>query len=185
LPEWSQELTSVGHPLEVIIRYGSMEKKITGNPEDVAKAVLSFLTSQIPELELASRLVLSADLNRLAEASEGVLAVTPEGVVVTVSTETLADRELLLLHLAKQKIAEMAGKSESDTVQASNLIAQTKRSSGTVAGRLSELSAESLVERRGKGEYRITTLGLHVFQEQVLPKLKKNQGGVDYVRSSN
>jgi hypothetical protein len=155
-----------------------MEKKVGGNPEDVAKAVLSFLTSLIPQLELASRLVLSADLSKIAKACEGALAITPEGVVVTVSTEGLADRELLLLHLAKQKIAEMTAKSETDTVQASDLTAATKRSSGTVAGRLSELCAESLAERKGKGEYRITTLGLHVFQEQVLSKLQKNRGGV-------
>jgi len=155
-----------------------MEKKITGSPEDVAKTVLSFLTSLIPQLELATRLVLSVDLSKIAKACEGVVAITPEGVVVTVSTEGLADRELLLLHLTKQKIAEMTGKSESDTVQASDLIAATKRSSGTVGGRLSELCAESLVERKGKGEYHITTLGLHLFQEQVLSKLKKNQGGV-------
>lgn len=178
MSERFQELTSVGYPLEVTIRYGSTEKKITGGPEDVAKAVLSFLTSLIPQMELASRLVLSVDLSKIAEACEGTLAITPEGVVVTASTEGLADRELLLLHLAKQKIAEMTGKSQRDTVQAADLTAATKRSAGTVAGRLSELCAESLVERKGKGEYRITTLGLHLFQEQVLPKLKKNQGGV-------
>jgi hypothetical protein len=171
----SQELASVGYPLEVTIRYGSVEKKITGAPADVTKAVITFLTSLIPQLELAARLVLSVDLGKIAEACEGALAITPEGVVVTGSTEGLADRELLLLHLAKQKIAEMTGKSESDTVQVSDLTVATKRSGGTVAGRLSELCAESLVERKGKGEYRITTLGLHLFQEQVLSKLKKNQ----------
>ena len=160
------------------IRYGSLGKKITGDPEDVAKTVLSFLMSLVPQLELASRLVLSVDLSKIAKTCEGIVAITPEGVVVTASTEGLADRELLLFQLAKQKIAQMMGKSESDTVQASDLIAATKRSGGTVAGRLSELCSESLAERKGKGEYRVTTLGLHIFQEQVIPKLKKNQGGV-------
>jgi len=162
----------------VTIRYGSLEKKITGDPEDVAKTVLSFLMSLVPQLELASRLVLSVDLSKIAKTCEGIVAITPEGVVVTASTEGLADRELLLFQLAKQKIAQMMGKSESDTVQASDLISATKRSGGTVAGRLSELCSESLAERKGKGEYRVTTLGLHIFQEQVIPKLKKNQGGV-------
>jgi len=162
----------------VTIRYGSLGKKITGDPEDVAKTVLSFLMSLVPQLELASRLVLSVDLSKIAKTCEGIVAITPEGVVVTASTEGLADRELLLFQLAKQKIAQMMGKSESDTVQASDLIAATKRSGGTVAGRLSELCSESLAERKGKGEYRVTTLGLHIFQEQVIPKLKKNQGGV-------
>ena len=178
MSERSQELASLGHPLEVTIRYGSVEKKVVGDPDNVARIVFSFLTSLIPQLELASRLVLSADLSRIASECEGAVAITPEGVVITTSTEHLADRELLLLHLVKQKIAEMTGKSGNDTVQASVLIAATKRSSGTVAGRLSELCTEGLAERKGKGEYHVTTLGLHIFQEQVLPKLKKNKGGV-------
>ena len=173
----SQQLTSLGQSLEVTIRYGSLEKKMIGRPEDVGKAVLSFLTSVIPQLELASRLVLSIDLERIAKACEGIVAVTPEGVVATVPVESLSDRELLLFHLAREKITQMTGKSENDTVLASNLIAATKRSGGTVAGRLSELCAESLAERKGKGEYHITTLGLHVFEEQIVPKLKKSQGG--------
>jgi len=172
MPEGQQELTSLPHSLEITLRYGSLEKKITGSPEQVAQDVLSFLNSVIPQLELASRLSLSVEIGTLAKACEGVLAVTPEGVVVTVPVDMLADRELLLLHLAKASITHLLGRSEKDLVQSADLVASTKKSAGTVAGRLSELCGESLAERKGKGEYRATTLGLHVFQEQVLPKLK-------------
>jgi Mn-dependent DtxR family transcriptional regulator len=172
LLERHQQLSNVGQPIEVTIKYGTLEKKITGPPEQVAKEVFSFLTKTIPELELASHLALSVDLNELAKACEGVLAVTPEGVVATIPLDNLADRELILFHLAKARIAQMLGKSEKDFVQSADLIAATKRTSGTVAGRLSELCAENLTERKGKGEYRATTLGLHIFREQVLPKLK-------------
>ncbi len=172
MPEGQQELTSIGQPLEVIIKYGNLEKKITGQPDQVAKEAFAFLTKVIPELELAAHLALSVNLNELAKACEGILAVTPEGVVFTVSVDGLADRELVLLHLAKARIAQMLGKSEKDYVQLADLIAATKKTAGTVAGRLSELCAESLAERKGKGEYRATTLGLHIFREQVLPKLR-------------
>ena len=172
MPEGQQELQSVGHPLEVTIRYGTIEKKITGSPEQVARDVLGFLNDVIPQLELASRLALSVDVNALAEACAGVLAVTPEGLVVTVPVDMLADRELILLHLAKARIAQMLGKAEKDSVQSADLTAATKKTAGTVAGRLSELCGESLAERKGKGEYRATTLGLHVFRETVLPKLR-------------
>jgi hypothetical protein len=172
LPEGQQEVTSVAHPLEVIIKYGTLEKKVSGPSEQVAQDVLTFLNSVVPELELASRLALSVDINSLAKACEGVLAVTPEGVVVTVPVDTLADRELLLLHLAKARIAQMLGKSETELAQSADLVTATKKSAGTVAGRLSELCGENLAERKGKGEYRATTFGLHVFSEQVLPKLK-------------
>jgi hypothetical protein len=176
LPEGQQELTSLGQPLEVVIKYGTLEKKITGPPDQVAQEVLSFLNKAIPQLELASHLVLSVDVNELAKACEGILAVTPEGVVVTATIDQLADRELLLLHLSKARIAQMLGKSDKDFVQSADLIAATKKSAGTVAGRLSELCGESLAERKGKGEYRVTTLGLHLFREQVLPKLKSGVG---------
>ena len=172
MPEGQQELTGLAGPLEVIVKYGTLEKKITGQPDQVAQEVFTFLNKVIPELELASRLCLSVDISELAKACEGILAITPEGVVVTVPVDGLADRELMLLQLAKARIAHMLGKAEKDFVQSSELIAATKKTAGTVAGRLSELCGESLAERKGKGEYRATTLGMHVFREQVLPKLK-------------
>lgn len=176
MPEGQQELTSLAQPLEVIIKYGTLEKKITGPPDQVAQEVLSFLNKVIPQLELASHLSLSVDINELAKACEGILAVTPEGVVVMAPIDQLADRELLLLHLAKASIAHILGKSDKDLVQSADLIVATKKSAGTVAGRLSELCGESLAERKGKGEYRVTTLGMHLFREQVLPKLKAGVG---------
>lgn len=172
MSEESQALSRLAEQLEVTIRYGAMEKKIIGQPEQVAREVLAFLNAAVPQFELASRLSLSADVGALAKSCEGILAVTPEGVVVTAPTTVLADRELVLLHLAKATIAQMLGKSDKDLVQSADLIAATKKSAGTVAGRLSELCAENLAERKGKGEYRATTLGLHIFQQQVLPKLK-------------
>ena len=172
MPEGKQELSTIGQPLEVTIKYGTIEKKIVGQPDVVAKETYAFLLKVVPELDLASQLVLSADVNDLAQACLGVLAVTPEGVVITVPTENLADRELVLLHLSRARIAQMLGKADKDHVQSAELIAATKKTPGTVAGRLSELCGESLAERKGKGEYRATTLGLHVFREQILPKLK-------------
>jgi len=173
----SQELSSLEHPLEVTIKYGSLEKRITGSPDQVARDVLSFLHSVIPTLELASKLSMSVDLAELSKACEGIIAVTQEGLVVAVPVDGLTDRELILLHLAKARLAEMTGKSKTDTIQASELIAATKRTSGTVAGRLSELCGENLAERKGKGEYRATTLGMHTFQQTILPRLKQTRGG--------
>jgi hypothetical protein len=172
LPEGQQRVSTIGQPLEVTIKYGNLEKKIVGQPEHVTKEVYAFLLKVIPELDLASQLALSVDVNDLVRACQGVLAVPPEGVVITVPTENLADRELVLLHLAKARIAQMLSKSDKDLVQSAELIAATKKTAGTVAGRLSELCDDGLAERKGKGEYRVTTLGLHVVREQILPKLK-------------
>jgi hypothetical protein len=99
------------------------------------------------------------------------MKLTPEGVVVTASVDQLTDRELILLHLSRVHFGYITKKLESERALIGELIAYTKKPAGTIAGRISEMSAEGLVERVGKGEYRITTYGLDSFIKNVLPKL--------------
>jgi hypothetical protein len=158
--------------LEVVIRYRNVEKTIRGKPEEVFRGVFQFLSETIPALDVVSRITLTVDFADFLREVAGVFAVTREGVVVLTPLEALTDRELVMLYLIRAKVSFETGKSEKETLLASDLISFTGKGSGTVAGRLSELSAEGLAERIGKGEYRVTTFGLHRFRQDVLPKLK-------------
>jgi hypothetical protein len=158
--------------VEVAIRYRDVEKTIRGSPEDVFRGVFQFLSEIIPALDVVSRITLTVNFADFLREAAGVFAVTPEGVVVLTPLEALTDRELVMLNLVRAKVAFETGRSEKETLLASDLISFTGKGSGTVAGRLSELSGEGLVERTGKGEYRVTTFGLHRFRQDVLPKLK-------------
>ena len=165
------ELSEQGQ-VEVVIRYRDVEKTIRGKPEEVFRGVFQFLSETIPALDVVSRITLTVNFADFLREAAGVFAVTPEGVVVLTPLEALTDRELVMLYLIRAKVAFETGKSEMETVLASDLISFTGKGSGTVAGRLSELSGEGLVERIGKGEYRVTTFGLHRFRQDMLPKLK-------------
>lgn len=156
----------------VTIRYKDLEKTVHGKPEAVLKELTGFLTTIIPSLNIASRISLNVNVNELLTECEGVLAVTPEDVVVLKGLDKLTDRELVLLQLVRSRIANFAGKAQSDATSSARIVEAVKKSSGTVAGRLSELSNEGLVERVGKGEYRITTFGLQRFRQDTLPKMK-------------
>jgi len=158
--------------IEVTIRYRDVEKTIKGTPEDVFRGVFQFLSETIPALAVVSKITLTVNFAGFLRDAAGVFAVTPEGVVILTPLEALTDRELVLLYLVRAKVGFETGRSEKETLLASDLISFTGKGSGTVAGRLSELSGEGLVERTGKGEYRVTTFGLHRFRQDVLPKLK-------------
>jgi len=158
--------------IEVTIRYRDVEKTIKGTPEDVFRGVFQFLSETIPALAVVSKITLTVNFADFLRDAAGVFAVTPEGVVILTPLEALTDRELVLLYLVRAKVGFETGRSEKETLLASDLISFTSKGSGTVAGRLSELSGEGLVERTGKGEYRVTTFGLHRFRQDVLPKLK-------------
>jgi predicted transcriptional regulator of viral defense system len=55
------------------------------------------------------------------------------------------------------------------------MLALTGGKSGTVVARLSELTSLGWVERVGRGEYRITTLGAKAFLDEIAPKLKPRE----------
>ena len=77
----------------------------------------------------------------------------------------------MILHLAGSRVMHLLGRKENDAVSLEELTRATGRSTGTVAGRLSELCIEQLVERVGKGSYRMTTMGARTFVKTLTPKL--------------
>jgi len=161
--------------IEVKIKYKDIEKTISGNAEQVIRELLSFLSKIIPQLELLSQIALTVDINEFLLACKGIFAVTPEGIVITTRTNNLTDRENIMLHLVKARFGYLTKNYEKDSVMIGDLINATKSSAGTVAGRLSEMCSEGLVERVGKGEYRITTYGLDFFIKNVLSKIKPHE----------
>jgi hypothetical protein len=168
------ETTTVrnGDEVTVTLRYKDLDKTIRGSPESVLREISGFLTTIVPNIDLASKISLSVDLQELIADCHGVLAVTAEDIVVLRGLEKLTDRELVLLNLVRGRIGSHIGKTKSDATPSAKLVELVKKNPGTIAGRLSELANEGLVERVGKGEYRATTLGLQRFREQILPKMK-------------
>lgn len=157
--------------VEVSIKYRDLEKKIRGDVNEVIRELISFMSANIPKLEFISKITLTVDEEELLSSCSQIMKLTPEGVVVTVPTEHLTDRELILLNLSKAHVGYITKHLDSDRALIGDLIAYTKKAAGTVAGRISEMCTEGLVERVGKGEYRITTYGLDFFIRNIVPKL--------------
>src|SRR5436309_13609601 len=86
--------------IEVTARHNRAETKVIGNPENVVRELVIFFSKAYPSLELASRLVLSVDSTEFLRSCSGVLAYSPEGLVILKDTTTLKDRELMMLHVA-------------------------------------------------------------------------------------
>jgi len=166
--------TSEGsHPsgtLEITVRHQGVENKIIGTPDGVIRELLSYFSKVYPSLELTSKLVLTVDNAEFLQSVSGTLASSQEGLVVLKEVSGLRDKELMMLHLAGAKLLNLLGKRDNDNISLDEITKATGRSTGTVAGRLSELCNEQLVERVGKGSYRLTTMGARVVIKNVMPK---------------
>jgi len=158
--------------LEVYVKYKDMELKFKGSPNEVIRSFLKFIQHVLPAYDLASRLVLKVELEDLLKGVEGIIAYTSEGLVVTVPKDKIGgERDAILLQLVKAYIGYMTGRTEKDTLATSEIVSLTGGKSRSVGARLSELTSSGWVERVGRGEYRITTLGLKGFMDEVLPKI--------------
>ena len=166
----SVELRQPSGTIEVTVRHNGAETKVIGNPENVVRELVIFFSKAYPALELASKLVLSVDTAEFLQSCAGVLAYSPEGLVILKDTTPLKDRELMMLHVAGARMFYLMGKRENDSISLDELAKITGRVTGTVAGRLSELVREQLIERFGKGSYRLTTMGQRVVIQTLMPK---------------
>ena len=158
--------------LELSVRYKDMEVKFSGTPEDVIRSFFSFMSKILPAYDLASNLILTVDLERLLRSVSGIIALTPEGPVITMPREKLGgEKNVIIVHLLKAYIGYQTGRLEKDSLSTAEILSLTGGKAGTVAARLSELTSLGWVERIGRGEYRITTFGVNAFIEEVLPRI--------------
>ncbi len=157
--------------VEVTVRHQGIESKIIGTPDGVVRELLVYFSKLYPSLELTSKLVLSVDNSDFLQGCTGILASSPEGLAILKNVDALRDKELMLLHLAGARLTHVLGKKDTDTITLEEIVKATGRATGTVAGRLSELCNEQLVERVGKGSYSLTTMGVRTAVKTLMPKL--------------
>jgi hypothetical protein len=159
--------------IEVTLRHSGVENRIIGSPESVLKEVIAYFSKAYPSIEIVSKLILTVDASEFLQSCTGVLAASPEGLAIMRDLKDLKDKELLMIHLAGSRLLFQLGKRENDNLSLDEITKTTGRSTGTVAGRLSELCNEQLVERVGKGSYRLTTMGTRVVMRNLMPRVSQ------------
>jgi hypothetical protein len=171
-------MSSEERKIEVSIKLGELEARFSGSVNEVLKCIFDFLGKAYPTYELVSKITLAVDLEQLLKSIEKIIAVTPEGLVLLVPRDRLTDRDAVVLHLVRAYIGNKLGKLDDPSLSITELISLTGGKPSAIAGRLSELARDAYVERVGRGEYRITTLGIKFFLDDILPELKSLIGDV-------
>ncbi len=162
--------------VEVLVKYQGMEVKFTGTINEVTRSFLEFMGKILPNYDIVSRLTITVDFEKLLKDLEGIIAITPEGLIVTIPREQIGERENILLHLIKTSVGYQLGKLDKDSTSVAEILTLTGGKPSSTAARLSELVDQGWVDRIGRGEYRVTTYGITSFIENILPKIKEISG---------
>ena len=155
--------------LKVHVEFGGSKADFEGNPDMVAKAFLSFLSNTYPAFELAQKLSFSQDIVKLAEALVSIIEYAPEGLLLT--AQDIPAEEAILISLLGIHVGNKLGKVVSESISAINLSKITGKALKTISNQLAWMVDDSLVERIGRGEYKITSMGIKR-SEKILQELK-------------
>jgi len=141
-----------------------------GKADEAISAFLKFIGNVYPSYELVSKIILTIDEEKLLRDFGGIIAVASEGPVLLkrdIATDQAIGSCLIGAHIGCK-----IGKLSKDTLSSDELTKFVGKSSGTVANELTSMTKQGLVDRVGRGEYKITTTGLIHYSNEVL-KLKE------------
>ena len=162
--------------VNVIVTVGDVKVQFSGSAESVMASVMSFLSKQVPSMDLAKKISLNYSAQELIEAYSHLIKVTPEGPrVIPDSDVRLSDKDMVALQLVAAKIAKDLGKLQDDAMQVSEMHAATALNPKSISSRISEMVKAGHVARDEKepGKYRITTAGVHWLNSTIAKKVRQ------------
>jgi hypothetical protein len=170
-------LTEEPEKVAVHIKYKDVEKTFSAAPEEAWLLLSKFFSEFLPSFEIAHRLLLSVDLQKLAEDCDGLIAFSQEGANLLVPKSRLTDNETLLLWLLAGYLGYKLGVLGSDELSKEELQAKLGKSGKITSTRLGELVKGDVVAKTAEERFRITTFGVVQMQRDILPKIKTKTSG--------
>lgn len=162
--------------VNVIVTVGDIKVQFSGSAESVMSSVMSFLSKQVPSMDLAKKISLNYSAQELIEAYSHLIKITPEGPrVIPDSDARLSDKDMVALQLVASRIAKDLGKVQDDAMQVSEMHAATALNPKSISSRISEMVKAGHVARDEKepGKYRITTAGIHWLNSTIAKKVRQ------------
>lgn len=162
--------------LTVHVKYGDAEYTFSGSVEEVWTALNKFFAELAPAFQISKALVLSVDLQRLAEDCKGLIGFADNAPHLLVPKEKLTDNETLALHLLAAHLGFKLGMLKADVLTREELQAKLGKNPKITSTRLGELVKSEIAEKTSDGGYRITSFGIVQMQREWLPKIKAKLG---------
>jgi len=169
--------------IRISIQYGDITVNYSGDPENVASSVMTFLSKNVPEIELARRISLNYSTSELIDLYSPIIKITPEGPKILpdngeIQSKKFSDKEIVMLYLLGSKIAFELGKHLNKASSIADIQSSTNLNPKSISSRLSELVKSGYVYKSVNKEnqlevvvYGITTAGISWLNNAVNKKI--------------
>lgn len=155
----------------VNIVYKGVETSFKGRPDQVYRAVISYLEKAIPAFSLASKVSFSLDLQKILSDVKGILAYVPDqGMMFMDSLSSFPMSDAVMLYLLKHYLEHSLGMRESPSAAIADIKNALTHPEKSVSSRLTELMKRGWVRRVGRGSYVATLVGIRETSERMRPE---------------
>jgi hypothetical protein len=165
-------LTEKPEKVTVQIKYRDMEKTFSATLEETWLLLDKFFNDFAPKFEIANKLWLSVDLQKLAKDCEGLIIFSQEGPNLLVPKERLTDNETLALWLLASYAGHRLDLLKSDAVSKEELQTKLGKSGKITSTRLGELVKNGVATRTTDEKFKMTDFGVAQMMKETLPKIR-------------
>jgi len=135
-----------------------------------------FFGEFIPSFEVATRLYLNVDVQRLSKDCEGLIAFSREGANLLVPKNKLTDNETLAMWLLASYMGYKLNLLGSDAISKEELQAKLGKTGKITSTRLGELVKNDWATKTTDEKFKITTFGIAQMQKDTLPRIIAKTG---------
>ncbi len=160
--------------LKVHAEFGDNKLDFEGTPEAVFSVFIDFLNKIYPEYEILRDIIFTPDLRAVINNLKGILQIAPEGIILT-SPKDISAEDAICLALMGSYISNKFQKQPKESLSANELSKITGKAMKTMFNQLAWMVNDGIVDRVGRGEYRITSMGIKK-TEEILKQLKNKKG---------
>ena len=158
--------------ISVQIKHKGVEENFSGTVEETWLLLSKFFNELLPSFEIATKLWLSVDMQKLAKEIEGIITFSKEGANLLVPKNRLTDNEALILWLLANHVGYKLGLLENDALSKEELQAKLGKSGKITSTRLGELVKNDFAKKTDDEKFSITTFGVVQTQKDILQKIK-------------
>jgi len=159
--------------LHVNIVYKGVETSFKGHPDQVYRAVISYLEKAIPAFSLASKVSFSLDLQKILLDVKDVLAYAPDQGMIFVDTlSSFPISDGVMLYLLKCYLEHSLGIRDSPSASIADIKNALTQPEKSLSSRLTELMKRGWARRIGRGSYVATLVGVKGISERMRPKTR-------------
>jgi len=158
--------------VNVKIKYGDIQQEFSAEPEQAWLLLGKFFGDLVPTFEVAQKLRLNVDLQKLAKDLEGIVAFSGDGASLLVPKAKLTDNEALSVWLTAYFLGNKLGLVASDCLSKDELQLKLGKSGKITSTRLGELVKNEVAAKTSDDKFRITVFGVTQTLRDVIPKIK-------------